>query len=119
MAVQSYEEWKASKDNYISFDEIMDEADRIAQVRKDAKIIAQEVIKELNKWEESKEKAAQKTVPETIPVETVEVVVVQEPEPDNTTLVVSSIGSFFLGVLVTSLFFIAKIRQIRKEHEMW
>jgi len=106
MAVQSYEEWKASKDNYISSDEIMDEADRIAQVRKDAKIIAQEIIKELDKRDAEE-------IPETIPVETVEVIVVQEPEPDYTIPVVFSACGFVVGILVTSLFFLAKIKQIR------
>lgn len=102
-----------------TMDEILAEADRLAQVRKDAKIIAQEVVKELNKQEATKKKEVPETVPETIPVETVEVIVVQEPEPDYTIPVVSSACGFVVGIIVASLFFLAKIKQIRKEHEAW
>ncbi len=100
---------------------IMEEAERIAQRKEDAKAIAKEVakevIKELDKREAEKQSA--ETVPETIPVETVEVIVVQEPEPDFTIPVVSSACGFLVGTLVASLFFFAKIKQIKKEHETW
>lgn len=101
--------------SYMSGEEIMAEAERIAQVKKDAKYIAQEIITELDKREEEKEKET----PETIPLETVEVIVVQEPEPDYTIPVVSSACGFVVGILVASLFFMTKIKQIRKEHEKW
>lgn len=100
-----------------TFYDILAEAERIKQVKSDAKYIAREIIKELDKREAAKEAA--ETVPETIPVETVEVIVVQEPEPDYTIPVVSSACGFVIGVLVASLFFLAKIKHIRKEHEMW
>ena len=108
---------KATPDE--TYHSIMEEAARITQRKEDAKAIAKEVakevIKELEKWEQENESQ----IPETVPAETVEVIVVQEPEPNYTIPIVASACSFFVGMLVTSLFFIARIRQIRKEHETW
>lgn len=100
---------------------IMEEAERIAQRKEDAKAIAKEVAKEVIKELDKRdaEKQAAETVPETIPAETVEVIVVQEPEPDYTTPVVSSVCGFVVGILVASFFFWARIRQIRRETETW
>ena len=100
--------------DYISGEEIMEEADRLEQVRKDAVIIAQEVVKELKRQEAAKETEA----PETVPVETVEVIVVKEPEPDYTVPVISFACGFILGALVASLFFIFKIKRIKKERKV-
>lgn len=98
---------------------IMEEAERITQRKEDAKAIAKEVAKEVIKELDKREQEKAAEIPETIPVETVEVIVVQEPEPDYTTPIVSSACGFLVGILITSLFFIARIRQIRKEHETW
>ena len=103
-----------------TMDEILAEADRLAQVRKDAKIIAQEVVKELNKQEATKKKEVPETVPETIPVETVTVVEVPEPgSVDYTLPIVSAACGFLIGALLTSLCFIIKLIQIRRESERW
>ena len=100
-----------------TMEDILAEAERIKQVKRDAKYIAQEIIKELDKRES--EKQAAEIIPETVPVETVEVIVVQEPEPDYTIPVVSSVGGFVVGILIASLFFLAKIKRIRQENEIW
>lgn len=90
------------------YQSIQEEAARITQRKEDAKAIAKEVvkevIKELDKREQEKE---------------LQEIVVKEPEPDYTIPVVSSACGFFVGALVASFFFIAKIRQLKKEHEMW
>ena len=108
---------KANSSTVITREQILAEETRLAQVRKDAKIIAQEIIKELDKREA--EKRVAETVAETIPVETVEVIVVQEPEADYTIPVVSSVCGFVVGILVASLFFVVKIKRIRQNNETW
>lgn len=99
---------------YKSGEEIMAEADRLEQVKSDAKYIAREIIKELDKREAEKEAA--ETVPETIPVETVAVVEVPEPETFDYTLpLASATCGFLIGVLITVLCF----NLIRREYERW
>lgn len=99
-----------------TMNEIMAEAERIKQVKSDAKYIAKEIIKELDK----REAAKQETVPETVPVETVAIIEIPEPEPVDYTLpVVSGAAGFLIGVLLTSLCFIIKINRIRRESERW
>lgn len=103
---------------YKSAAEIMAEAERLEQVKSDAKYIAREIIKELDKREAAKETT--ETVPETIPVETVTVVEVKEPEPVDYTLPIASAAcGFLIGVLITSLCFIIKLNQIRRQSERW
>jgi ABC-type glycerol-3-phosphate transport system substrate-binding protein len=57
---------------YKSYEEIIAEAERLEQVKSDAKYIAREIIKELDKREAAKETT--ETIPETIPAETIAVV---------------------------------------------
>ena len=94
---------------YKSGEEIMAEADRLEQVKSDAKYIAREIIKELDKREA-----------ETIPDETVAVVAIPEPQPIDYTLpIVSAACGFLIGVLLTSLCFIIKLNRIRSVSERW
>jgi uncharacterized membrane protein len=103
---------------YKSGEEIMAEAERLEQVKNDAKYIAREIIKELDKREAEKETA--ETVPETIPAETVAVVAIPEPQPVDYTLpIVSAACGFLIGVLLTALCFIIKLNRIRRESERW
>ena len=94
-----------SNDSYTSAEEIMYEADRITQVKKDAKIIADEIIKELDKREKEKE-------------ESVTVVEIQKTEPASTTNpIIFAGGGFLIGMLFAVLLCSLKIKQIRKECE--
>lgn len=104
---------KAPEEPYMSYDEIMEDADRIAETKKFAKIISQEIIKELDKREES--------IEDTAPVtETVQIAEVQMAEPvAYANPLAAAGGGFFVGVLISSMFFMAKIRQIRRENETW
>ena len=104
------------------YESIKEEAARITQRKEDAKAIAKEVakevIKELDKWEAEKEAA--EAILETIPVETVAVVEIPEPEPVDYTLSIASAAcGFLIGVLITSLCFIIKLNRIRRESERW
>ena len=101
-------------EEYKSGEEIMAEAERLEQVKSDAKYIAREIIKELDKRE------AEKETVETIPVETVAVVQVPEPESVDYTLPIASAAcGFLIGVLLTYLCFIIKINRIKRESEKW
>ena len=94
---------------YKSGEEIMAEAERLEQVKSDAKYIAREIIKELDKRELEKESA-----------ETVAVVEVPAPEPVDYTLPLASAAcGFLIGVLLTALCFIIKLNRIRRESERW
>ena len=94
---------------YKSGEEIMAEADRLEQVKSDAKYIAREIIKELDKRESEKESA-----------ETVAVVEVPAPEPVDYTLPLASAAcGFLIGILLTALCFIIKLNRIRRESERW
>ena len=94
---------------YKSGEEIMAEAERLEQVKSDAKYIAREIIKELDKRESEKESA-----------ETVAVVEVPAPEPvDYTIPLAFAACGFLIGVLRTALCFIIKLNRIRRESERW
>lgn len=101
-------------EEYKSGEEIMAEAKRLEQVKSDAKYIAREIIKELDKREAEKEST------ETVPVETVAMVEIPAPEPTDYTLPMASAAcGFLIGVLLTSLCFIIKLNRIRRESERW
>lgn len=101
-------------------EEIMKEADRIAEARKYSKIIAEEIINELDKREESKENTISESLAETNPTEntTAAVIEIQGAEYINYTLpIISACCGFLMGILVAWLFFRTKINRIRKECE--
>lgn len=99
---------------YRSGEEIMAETERLEQVKSDAKYIAREIIKELDKREAEKEST------ETIPVESVALVEIPEPEPVDYTLPLASAAcGFLIGVMLTALCFIIKLNRIRRESERW
>lgn len=94
--------------------DILAEAERLEQVKSDAKYIAREIIKELDKREAEKESS------ETVPVETVAMVEIPAPEPTDYTLPMASAAcGFLIGVLLTSLCFVIKLNRIRRESERW
>lgn len=115
---ERYGSKEVPSNSYMSSEEIMAEAERLEQVKSDARYIAREIIKELDKREA--EKASAETIPETIPAETVAVVEVQESEPVDYALpIASAAAGFLIGVLLTALCFVVKLNQIRKQSERW